>query len=193
MKKFSKILLGLGLILSMKAEASVFQVDTGHIVSMAQTIMSSNVNFRVGDSLNFKLSSSPLPLVGGTMSMAVSSEEAAGYWITQNVDMGQMGKQVIETLIDRNTGKVLKMKVNGQDQAPPDSTIKVIETKEDTVTVPAGTYQAVYVKTEDEKGNQSEMWMNPLEIPVSGMLKMVTKQMQFLSVIVELVSFNRAP
>jgi hypothetical protein len=83
------------------------------------------------------------------------------------------------------------MIVNGKEQAPPEQDIEVIEVKEDTVTVPAGTYKAVYIKAKDKKQNQEiEQWANPKEVAIMGMIKTISPS-QLGKVNVELTASQR--
>ena len=46
--------------------------------------------------------------------MKVTSVEADGIWMSQDIDLGAFGKQEVKTLIDSETGAVKKMIVNGK-------------------------------------------------------------------------------
>jgi hypothetical protein len=50
--------------------------------------------------------------------------------------------------------------------------VEIEEMQEANITVPAGTFDCVYVKIRDlDKDETSEAWINPSEIPISGMLQ----------------------
>jgi hypothetical protein len=91
------------------------------------------------------------------------------------MDMGFLGKQKVEILFDKATGQVKKLLANGQEQQlPSTSNIEVVETKEDRVTVPAGTFDAIYAKIKDrDNGQIQEAWVNPQEVPITGMVKAI--------------------
>ena len=86
--------------------------------------------------------------------------------------------------------EVKKVLVDGREQSLPESDPEIIEQKEANVTVPAGTYQSIYLKIKDnaQNGAISEMWVNPRDIPISGMLKSI-QDSQLGKVTIELVSF----
>lgn len=169
---------------------------TDVIARTGQTIVMSDVspaglNFKKGDEANYNLNMS---IVKGSMKMLVMDIVADGVWIQQLVDLGFAGKQDMQQLIDPNTGEIKKLIVNGKEQAPPKTgDIEVIDSKEDTVTVPAGTFTCLYIKakvTQDGKASEAQQWVNPKAVPVFGMVKMIT-QSQLGPVTVELLSFKR--
>jgi hypothetical protein len=129
--------------------------------------------------------------MAGTMDFTVREEVKEGFWIDQNIDGGFMGKNKVESLIDRNTGEVLRVIVNGQEQDPPEAPNQEIEEmKEDNITVPAGTFDVVYVRIKDLDKNQTqEAWLNPSEIPVSGMVKTIAPS-NFGPITLELTGFS---
>ena len=52
--------------------------------------------------------------------------------------------------------------------------MEVVDQKEDSVTVPAGTFQAIYIKIKDKKaGTFQEAWINPQDVPINGMIKVL--------------------
>ena len=128
--------------------------------------------------------------LSGTMKMFCREIIADGIWLVQDVDLS-IQKQKIEVLLDPNTGQIKKMLVNGKDQAPPKQDVELIDQKEDKVTVPAGTFDAIYLKIKDKgDGKISEQWVNPRDIPLSGMLKSLADS-QFGKVTIELTSFKK--
>ncbi|HND86173.1 MAG TPA: hypothetical protein PLU50_10210, partial [Pseudobdellovibrionaceae bacterium] len=110
-------------------------------------------------------------------------------WIDQDVDLGFAGKQNASMLIDQNTGEIKKMLVNGKEQSVPKQDIEVIEVKEDKITVPAGTFECIHARLRDKGQNQEiNSWINPQQIPLSGMLKTIQPS-QFGNVTILLKSF----
>ena len=129
--------------------------------------------------------------IKGSMVMSVRSVGADGIWMDQKMDLGFAGKQDVQTLLDPNTGEVKKMIVNGQEQAPPKQNVEVVEVKEDRITVPAGTFDAVHARLKDLDQNQEiNVWINPQAIPLSGMLKTIQPS-QLGNVTVVLKSFKK--
>jgi hypothetical protein len=190
---FNKIILALGLMVSSFASANEVSLPTllNAVEQSAMTqAQSAGINWAVGDACHYDLSMASF--IKGKLDIVVREKNAEGYWLDQNVDLGFLGKQQMSVLIDPNTGAIKKVIVDGKEQAPPDqSEMEVIEVKESQVTVPAGTFDAVYFKVHDKKQNQdTEQWANPKLIPVSGMIKSIG-QSQMGEVVTELVSFEK--
>jgi len=145
-------------------------------------------DWNVGDKTDYKLKVSFLE---GTMDILVREKQGNDYWIEQNIDI-IIQKSKIEMLIDPDTGKIKAMIVDGQKKEPPKGgNLEIIETREDRITVPAGTFDTVYIKVRNTDDNSiTEQWVNPVIIPVFGMAKMV-QEGQFGEVVVELTGYNR--
>src|SRR5690606_34734661 len=80
------------------------QKEKAHVLNL--------IDWKVGDSMNYQIKG----MLGdmGTMVKSADREEGNGLWV--KVDMSLMGqKELIETLYDRATAQVLKMKRNGKD------------------------------------------------------------------------------
>ena len=147
-----------------------------------------NFNFVVGDTNEYKMD---MGFFAGKMVMSVREKVAEGVWIDQEVDM-VIQKMKIEMLLNPHTGQIVKIIVNGEEQAPPEpGNVDIVEQKETEVTVPAGTYQSVYIKIRDmDKNQDSEVWINSKEVPITGMLKS-TQPSQIGKVTLELTSSRR--
>ncbi|MFN7729896.1 MAG: hypothetical protein ACK5P7_12130 [Bdellovibrio sp.] len=149
------------------------------------------LNFKKGDTANYNVD---IGIIKGSMKMLVMDIVADGVWIQQLVDLGFAGKQDMQQLIDPNTGEIKKLIVNGKEQAPHKAgNVEVFDSKEDTVTVPAGTFTCLYIKakvTTDGKASEAQQWINPKTVPVFGIVKMITES-QLGPVTVELLSFKR--
>lgn len=138
----------------------------------------------IGDSANYTMS---MIFGKGTMILSVASETDVGFWVHQDVDMlGQ--KQLIEMHLNKDTGALLKLIVNGEEQAIPENSAEVVETREDTVTVPAGTFDCLYIQTKSKEG-KGEAWINPNKVPVFGLIKQIQAG-SFGNVTIELASFK---
>jgi sporulation protein YlmC with PRC-barrel domain len=188
---FKSLILAAAMIVSASAHAyntfgeSIFAAQQAKIQS---AVVAQGLNWKVGDENNYKLNMGGF--LNGTMKMSIREIGADGIWMVQDVDL-KIQKQKIEVLLDPNTGEIKKMLVNGQEQAPPKSEYEVIDQKEDRITVPAGTYDAIYIKVKDKaNGDQiTEQWVNPRDIPLSGMLKSLADS-QLGKVTIELTSFK---
>jgi len=190
---FKKIVLALGVLCSTMSMASEFS-----IVDLAKALEQNTmdqartaaINWAVGDACHYNVDLASF--IKGKMDLTVREKSAEGYWLDQNADLGFAGKQTASMLIDANTGAIKKILVNGQEQPIPDQNdMEVVEVKESSVTVPAGTFEAVYFKIHDKKQNQnSEQWVNPKLVPISGAIKSIG-QTQMGALVTELVSFEK--
>lgn len=170
---------------NVSASEVLFSMQAPHIASEVQA---QALNWKVGDTNNYKID---MGFIKGTMKMSVKSIAADGIWLEQLADLGFAGKQTIETLIDPNTGEIKKMLVNGKEQEAPKSNVEIIELKEDRITVPAGTFDCIHARIKDLDQNQEiNQWVNPQQIPISGMLKSVAPS-QFGQVTITLTSFKK--
>ncbi len=146
-------------------------------------------NWKVGDEADYSIN---MGFIKGSMHSFIREEVYEGLWFQQDMDLGIAGKQKVEILIDKNSGEILQLLVNGEKKEIPDGgNQEVIEMEEAQVTVPAGTFDCVYVKIRDTKENKdSEAWINPSEIPVMGLLKQVAPG-PFGEVVVELTGYDK--
>jgi hypothetical protein len=164
------------------------------VSSLQQQTMSQahayGLNWTVGDNCHYDMVMGSF--MKGTMEIVVREKNDEGYWLDQNLDLGFMGKQKISLLIDPNTGAVKKVIVNGKEEQPPEQgDVEVIEVKEAKITVPAGTFDAVYFRAKDKKQNQEiQQWANPKLIPIMGLIKSVSPS-QMGEIVNELTSFER--
>ncbi|MBT4760231.1 MAG: hypothetical protein HOO06_00915 [Bdellovibrionaceae bacterium] len=147
-----------------------------------------NLGWKVGDSADYSIN---MGFIKGTMKSFVREETSEGYWVEQNVDL-MIQKSKVEILFDKATGQVLQFLVNGQKQEMPNpEDQEIVDMQEANITVPAGTFDCIYVKILNKKDNsESEAWINPNEIPISGLLKQLSNS-QFGKVTVELKSFQK--
>lgn len=147
------------------------------------------LDWKVGETADYSIK---MGFINGKMHSFVREDVHEGFWVQQDMDMGFLGKQKVEMLVDKNTGEILQLLVNGEKQEAPDAGgQEVIEMEEANITVPAGTFDCVYVKIRDTKENKDmEAWINPAEIPITGMLKNVAPG-QMGKVTVELTAFRK--
>lgn len=151
----------------------------------AQALGTLKLPWTVGETANYNLN---ISIFTGKMSVEVKSETGNGFWVNQDTEM--LGNKIfIEMLFDKETGELLEMRVDGQKQdLPKESDSEVIEQREESVTVPAGVYNSIYVKMKEED-QETEMWVNPVSIPIFGLLKQIA-QSKIGPVIMELTSFK---
>ena len=150
------------------------------------------LNFKQGDFAKYDMNVGSF--VKGKMEINVLEVGAEGIWIQQLVDLGFAGKQDMRQLLDPNTGEIKKFIVNGKEQAPPDrGNFEIIDQKEDTIQVPAGRFTCVYIKAEVENQGQksvTEQWVNPRQVAVMGLVKMVS-QTQLGPMVAVLTTFKK--
>jgi len=185
------ILAAMMLTVGMTASATTINNKIFETVSQAFTasdVDAQGFNFKVGDQATYNLN---MGFVKGSMIMTVKSVAADEVVITQDMDLGFLGKQACEETLNPNTGEVKKMVCNGQEQNQEKPDFEVIDTKEDTITVPAGTFTCLYIKAKNNKDNSmAEQWVNPKQIPVFGMVKMMADT-QMGKMTVELKAFKK--
>lgn len=149
------------------------------------------LNWNVGDKASYKISIGGF--INGTSENYVREDTGTAFWMVQDMNMGMMGKQKIEILLNKSTGQIEKILANGQEQQIPSaSDVEIVDMKESHIRVAAGEFDCVYVKVKDKKSGQvQEAWMNPQAVPMSGTLKSLG-QSQLGQVTQELTSFQFA-
>lgn len=185
-----KVLFSFAILFGVQASALTIEVPILNAADMQQMIQDQvgvqGLPWKVGESANYNLKAG---FISGKMTMLIREEVHEGFWVEQNVDV-MIQKSKVELLIDKNTGKILQMIVDGKKQTPPEpGDTEILESHPDNVTVPAGTFECAYVKVHDKKQNQDQdLWVNPELIPVMGMIK-TTGQTQLGALLIELTSF----
>ena len=193
-----KSLLGLSLVAAffagkVNAEPTVEQVsDALRVLAVVDTVQSAQnmINWQVGDFQDLDVK---MIFGGGSSHKEVTKEETAqnAIWLKNNISlMGQ--NQVSEALISRADGKVLKLIVNGQEQQLGDEQIEIIDQKETNITVPAGTFDCMYVKAKITARGQTQeiqMWANPIDVNIDGQLKAIIAS-SFGDITMELKQFG---
>jgi hypothetical protein len=132
----------------------------------------SGINWVVGDKAGYNVD---LGIAKGTMKTLVREKEGENFWLNQELALGAAGDHLIETLINPETGDIVKLIVDGkEEQIPETPETEIVSTQEEQVTVPAGTFSSIHVVLKDVKsGKESDSWINETEIPVFGLLKSV--------------------
>lgn len=162
--------------LMMGAGASAKSVNMSSVMTKVTHIMLNNVGpnvqFTKGDTDNYNLT---LEGITGSLVMSVQSVGSDGVWLDTKIDIAGQSQDEQE-LINPATGQVIKVIVNGQEQAPPDpNDVQIISETSATVTVPAGTFKTIDVKAHIKSQNTDmEQWVDPTDVLVAGMVKMAT-------------------
>ena len=128
----------------------------------------------------------------GMMTKWTDREEGNAVWVIAEVT-GQM-QQKQEILMDRATGQCMKMISNGSEAACPGAgDMEIISQDEQSVTVPAGTFDTIHITLKvnnQPQVKQIEVWMNPRDIVMEGLAK--TKlETSFMPVDIDLKSMTR--
>ena len=141
------------------ADMSLFQIQDMDPLTL--------LNWKVGDSSDYTVSMS---FGKGNMHKEVTGEEGNGVWLTQKVAiMGQ--KDNSQILLDRDTGKVLKMLHNGKEEAVSNEQPEIISQDYTDVTVPAGTFKAMHIVAKTKTVKHLEIWNNTKEVVIDGDIK----------------------
>lgn len=153
-----------------------------------QNVKPMSLDWKVGESTQHDIN---MGFIAGKMDTVVRAETDIGFWMDQNVDLSFLGQQKVEIHINKSTGEIIEMIVDGQKQNPPEQgEQEIVEMKEVNLTVPAGTFACVYLKIRDTASNEtSEAWINPEEVPVTGMIKAIQPG-QFGNVEIVLTGFK---
>ena len=154
-------------------ELSADQVHQMNLTTLEQSFVTVSpldlIDWKVGDSMTYDILAAGFGNMG-TMDKAVTKDEGTAIWIKQN--MAMMGqKEVIEMLISKADGKVLKMLRNGKEQAIPDDKVEIISQDYTEVKVPAGTFKCLHIVAKTKDVNQLEIWANPRDTVMDGGLR----------------------
>lgn len=146
------------------------------------------IDWQVGDRLEYTISAGRFGTVG-KMEKEVSREIADAIWVDTKMELS--GKQeLIETLINRLDGKILKMLRNGKEVEIPNQEITIIDRKIEKVKVPAGEFEAMHVIAKSEQVERIEVWTNADKTAMDGTLKQIMSTSLF-DLTFELTGFVR--
>lgn len=147
------------------------------------------IDWKVGDNASYNIMAGAFGNLG-TMVKSVASEEGAAIWVKQEISMmGQ--KEVVEMLLNRADGKILKYRHNGKDQAIPDSDIEVISQDYTEVTVPAGKFKALHIVAKMKDGKEVELWANPRDTVMDGALRTIVDTGMIGKMDIQLTKFSK--
>lgn len=164
---------------------TVKTIQLSDLVTMVNTM--NLINWKVGDTANFDISAGFFGKVG-TMVKSVTKDEGAAIWVKQDAKM-QGQNQVVEILLNKADGKVLKMIQNGKETEIPNDKIEIISQDTTEVTVPAGTFKVIHIVAKTEKVSKIELWANPKATVMEGTVKQYIES-GFLPITMELTSFS---
>lgn len=186
---FKSLLISAVALLGLQANAMDVRAESVVRSIVAQTVYTHGLNWTVGDSADYNMSGG---VIQGTMHMFVRETSDVGYWMEQDADLGFLGKQKIEININKDNGQIVDMLVNGQKQTPPDPNDEtIVDSHKDHITVPKGDFDCFYVKIHSKsQNNDSEAWINPTSVPITGMIKTIAPS-QLGDITIELTDFKR--
>lgn len=149
------------------------------------------INWTVGDTASYSVTLGAMGNIGSMVkTVAKLDEPRNALWVKTATKM-YFQNDVTEMLISRADGKVLQFLHNGKEESFPDPKVEVVSQDYAQVTVPAGTFQSVHIVANTEQVKGVEIWVNPKDTVMEGMLKQ-TMPTQFGIVSVELTSFKKA-
>jgi len=162
--------------LSTQAQASLTSDVSANVQNLQMALqvhiqLAAGLNWHVGDKASYALDIGGF--MKGTSNNFVREDAGTAFWMEQ--DMVVSGQsQKIEALVNKSTGQIEKLLLNGQPQDVPKSDTEVLEMHEDHITVQAGTFDCVYAKIRDKSDQKiTEAWLNPKVVPMSGILKAI--------------------
>jgi hypothetical protein len=158
---------------SSAARADVaFDASALQNATMLEAGLRQGLNWHVGDKASYSLNIGGF--IKGKSDNIVREDTGTAFWMVQDMDL-MIQKQKVEALINKSTGQIEKLLVNGQEQSVPKSDQQILEMHEDHVTVAAGSFDCIYAKIQDKANNNyiTEAWINPKAVPMSGMLKAI--------------------
>lgn len=182
-----KLFLVLALCGGFSAQAGGFIDVKSLMPTIAAEDVTAGLPWKVGETADYDLNLGGF--LPGSMQILVRELTSEGFWIEQNIDI-MIQKSKVEMLIDKDTGQVKKVIVDGKEQKMEEGNdSEIVESKPDTVTVPAGTFECAYLKIRNKKDNsEAEMWINPELVPILGLIKQVAAS-QMGPVTISLKSF----
>lgn len=145
------------------------------------------INWKIGEFQDLNLGLQGMAL--GTVHKEATAEEGNGVWMKETMAGAMIGNHVVEVLLDRADGHVLKMRQDGKDTTPPNDKLEIINQETATVTVPAGTFETIHITAKSQQSGNVEVWANPQAITLDGTAKM-TMQAQGMPVSMELTKFG---
>ena len=173
------------------ADADSVILNDQAVVQMALSQVSATnlIEWKVGDTMNYEIKLGGFAL--GNNVKSVTKDEGTAIWMRQDMKMMSQN-EVVEVLINKADGKLLKMIRNGQEQSIPDNDIEIISQDATEIKVKAGTFKAIHIVAKSKEVEKIEMWANPRDTAIDGTLKqMVSSQMGMITL--ELTGFKRIP
>lgn len=130
------------------------------------------IDWQVGEYTNYDIEF----FFPGTLTKEVTAEEEGAIWIVQVMAFEMLGNTEVRMKVSRSTGEILEFYVNGEKQDPPaPPKVDIVDQVEDTITVPAGTFDTIKITLKDlETEELSYLWINPRDVAMEGLVQMET-------------------
>jgi hypothetical protein len=145
------------------------------------------INWKLGEYQDVSMKMQSFEL--GKMHKEAASEEGNAVWLKETTSGGMIGNHVIEALIDRADGKILKLRQDGQNKEIPNDKIEIIDQETATITVPAGTFETIHIRAKSQQSGNIEVWANPQAITLDGYAK-TTMEANGMPIAMELTKFG---
>lgn len=178
---------GMVSIAPVQANVIITTADIVHELVTSVTV-SDLINWKVGDSADYNVSAGSFGTLG-TMTKAVTKDEGTTLWLKEDMNLS-IQQQKVEVQINKADGKILKLIVNGQEQAVPDDKIEIISQDYAEVTVPAGKFKAIHVIAKSKESSKIEVWANPRDTIMEGTIKQIMATQMGFDLTIELTKFN---
>jgi len=165
------------------SEVNLFQL------ALDQVSATNLIDWKVGDTMNYEIKLGGMAL--GTNTKSVTKDEGTAIWMRQEMKLMSQN-EVVEALINKADGKLLKLIRNGQEQSIPDNDLEIISQDATEIKVKAGSFKAIHIVAKSKEVERIEIWANPRDSAIDGTIKqMVKSPMGMISF--ELTAFRRIP
>jgi hypothetical protein len=155
--------------------------------NLTQTTALNLINWKVGDRMEYQVAVGFFGKIG-SMFKTVSKDEGDALWVHQEIDL-KVQKQVVDMLISKADGKILKLIQNGQETQIPNDKLDVISQDYGEVTVPAGKFDCIHIIAKTQQVSKIELWANPSATVMDGAIKQIMAT-QLGDITMELASFK---
>ncbi len=158
-------------------------------MALSQVSATNLIDWKVGDTMNYEIKMGGFPL--GTNIKSVTKDEGTAIWMRQEMKLMSQN-EVVEALINKADGQLLKLVRNGQEQSIPDNSLEIISQDATEIKVKAGSFKVIHIVAKTKDVERLEIWANPRDSAIDGTIKqMVKSQMGMISF--ELTAFKRIP
>jgi hypothetical protein len=158
-------------------------------LALSQVSATNLINWKVGDTMSYEIKLGGMAL--GSNVKSVTKDEGTAIWMKQEMKLMSQN-EVIESLINKADGQLLKLIRNGKEQSIPDNTLEVISQDATEIRVKAGTFKVIHIVAKTKDVERIEVWANPRDSAIDGTIKQLVKSPMGM-IGFELTSFKRIP